>query len=124
MLAQLVRFGITGAFVTALGVAVYAIVVTVLNWHPQVGNVLAYVTAMATGYLLHSSWSFRDHGGERTNATKAKFLLVSLISYAVNAFWVWLLFTYLRLGELAPILPMLFVTPLITFVLNRQWVFR
>ena len=124
MLAQLVRFGITGAFVTGLGVAVYAIVVTVLNWHPQVGNVLAYVTAMATGYLLHSSWSFRDHGGERTNATKVKFLLVSLISYAVNAFWVWLLFTYLQLGELAPILPMLFVTPLITFVLNRQWVFR
>ena len=124
MLAQLVRFGVTGAFVTALGVGVYAFVVTVLNWHPQVGNVLAYVTAMATGYVMHSSWSFRDHGGERTNATKLKFLLVSLISYALNAFWVWLLFSYLQLGELAPILPMLFVTPMVTFFLNRQWVFR
>ena len=124
MLAQLARFGVTGVFVTALGVGVYAFVVTVLNWHPQVGNVLAYVTAMATGYVMHSSWSFRDHGGERTNATKLKFLLVSLISYALNAFWVWLLFSYLQLGELAPILPMLFVTPMVTFILNRQWVFR
>ena len=124
MLAQLVRFGITGAFVTALGVGVYVLVVRLLGWHPQVGNVLAYVTAMATGYLMHSSWSFRDHGGERTHATKVKFVLVSLISYALNAFWVWLFFSYLGLGDLAPIVPMLFVTPLVTFVLNRQWVFR
>lgn len=124
MLAQLVRFGITGAFVTALGVVVYVLVVRLLGLHPQIGNVLAYVTAMATGYLMHSSWSFRDHGGERTHATKAKFVLVSLISYALNAFWVWLLFSYLGLGNLAPIVPMLFVTPLVTFVLNRQWVFR
>jgi len=124
MLAQLVRFGITGAFVTALGVVVYAFVVTALNWHPQIGNVLAYVTAMATGYVMHSSWSFRDHGGERTRGTKVKFLLVSLISYALNAFWVWLLYSYFGLGRLAPIVPMLFVTPMVTFVLNRQWVFR
>ncbi|QNM81788.1 GtrA family protein [Sphingomonas sabuli] len=124
MLAQLVRFGVTGAFVTALGIGVYVLVVRLLDWHPQVGNVLAYVTAMATGYLMHSKWSFRDHGGERTHATKGKFLLVSLISYALNAFWVWLFFTRLQMGDLAPIVPMLFVTPLVTFVLNRQWVFR
>jgi hypothetical protein len=28
------------------------------------------------------------------------------------------------LGRAAPILPMLFVTPIVTFTLNRQWVFR
>lgn len=114
----------TGAFVTALGVVVYAIVALGLEWHPQVGNVLAYLTAMATGYVLHSSWSFRGHGGERTLATKLRFLAVSLISYGLNAFWVWLLYSYLDFGRAAPILPMLFVTPAVTFVLNRQWVFR
>ena len=41
-----------------------------------------------------------------------------------NSFWVWLLFSYFRYGPAAPILPMLFVTPAVTFVLNRQWVFR
>ena len=124
MLAQLVRFGMTGAFVTALGVGVYALVALVLGWDPQLGNVLAYLTAMATGYVMHSSWSFRDHGGERTHATLFRFLAVSLISYALNAFWVWLFYTRLDLGPAIPILPMLFVTPLVTFVLNRQWVFR
>lgn len=124
MLGQLVRFVITGAFVTALGVGVYALVAIVLRWHPQLGNLLAYLTAMATGYVMHSSWSFRGHGGERTHATKMRFVVVSLISYALNSFWVWLLFTHLALGRAAPILPMLFVTPVVTFVLNRQWVFR
>jgi putative flippase GtrA len=124
MIAQLTRFVISGAAVTALGVGVYAIVALVLRWHPQLGNFLAYAVAMATGYVMHSRWSFRDHGAERTHATKVRFLIVSLISYALNSLWVWLLFTHLELGRAAPILPMLFVTPAVTFVLNRQWVFR
>lgn len=124
ILAQLARFVVTGALVTALGVAVYALVALVLNWHPQLGNVLAYVTAMAAGYVMHSSWSFRGHGGARTGATGVRFGIVSLISYALNSFWVWLLYTHFDFGRAAPIIPMLFVTPVVTFMLNRQWVFR
>jgi putative flippase GtrA len=124
VLAQLARFVVSGAFVTALGVGVYALVALVFRWHPQLGNLLAYVVAMATGYLMHSRWSFRDHGGERTARTKVRFVLVSLASLALNSLWVWLLYTRLGLGRAAPIVPMLFVTPLVTFVLNRQWVFR
>jgi putative flippase GtrA len=124
MIAQLARFIVSGALVTALGVGVYAIVALVLRWEPQLGNFLAYVVAVATGYVMHSRWSFRDHGGERTHGTKLRFVVVSLISYALNSFWVWLLFSHLELGRAAPIVPMLFVTPAVTFVLNRQWVFR
>ena len=124
VLGQLMRFVVSGAFVTALGVGVYALVALVFRWHPQLGNFLAYVVAMATGYLMHSRWSFRDHGGERTHRTKVRFVIVSLTSLALNSFWVWLLFSQLQLGRAAPILPMLFVTPAVTFVLNRQWVFR
>jgi putative flippase GtrA len=124
VLGQLARFAVTGAFVTALGVGVYALVALVFRWHPQLGNFLAYVVAVATGYLMHSQWSFRGHGAERTHATRVRFATVSIISYALNSFWVWLLFSQLQLGRAAPILPMLFVTPLVTFTLNRQWVFR
>jgi len=124
MLGQLFRFGVSGAAATALGVGIYAIVALVLNWHPQLGNFLAYAIAVASGYFMHSYWSFKDHGAERTHATKLRFATVSIISYALNSFWVWLLFTHLALGRGAPIIPMLFVTPLVTFTLNRQWVFR
>jgi putative flippase GtrA len=124
LLEQLARFAVTGAFVTALGVGVYALVALVFRWHPQLGNFLAYVVAVATGYFMHSSWSFKGHGAERTHTTKVRFAIVSVISYALNTFWVWLLFTHFQLGRGAPIAPMLFVTPAVTFVLNRQWVFR
>ena len=70
LLGQLARFVISGAFVTGLGVAVYALVALVLRWHPQIGNFLAYVVAVATGYFMHSAWSFKGHGAERTHGTK------------------------------------------------------
>ena len=124
ILGQLARFVVSGAFVTAIGVGVYAIVALLLRWHPQIGNFMAYVIAVATGYFMHSSWSFKDHGAERTHATKFRFIVVSIISYALNSFWVWLIFTRLGFGPEVPIIPMLFVTPAVTFVLNRQWVFR
>jgi putative flippase GtrA len=123
MLSQLLRFLISGALVTALGVGVYAVVALVLRWHPQLGNLLAYVVAMATGYVMHSRWSFRDHGGLRTRNTAMKFIIVSLISLGLNSMWVWVITGPLGLGPAWPILPMLFVTPAVTFVLNRQWVF-
>ena len=122
LLGQLARFAVTGAFVTALGVGVYALVALVLRWHPQLGNFLAYVVAVASGYFMHSQWSFRGHGSERTHATRVRFAIVSIISYVLNSFW--LLYNYLDLGRAAPIAPMLFVTPAVTFTLNRQWVFR
>jgi putative flippase GtrA len=79
---------------------------------------------MGTGYVIHSRWSFRDHGRERTHATKVRFVSVSLVSFALNSLWVWLLFTRLHFGRAAPIAPMVLVTPAVTFLLNRQWVFR
>ena len=122
ILSQLVRFLISGALVTLLGVAVYAIVALGLRWHPQLGNLLAYLVAMGTGYVMHSRWSFRDHG-TRTRSTAVRFVIVSLISLALNSLWVALITGPLGLGPAWPILPMLFVTPAVTFTLNRYWVF-
>ena len=119
---QVVRFAITGGLVTALSLAVYAAIAV---WHrgpPQLANFLAYVVAAGTGYVMHSRWSFRGHG-ERTAGTAVKFMVVSLISLSLNSFWVWLITGPLGLGPAWPIVPMIFFTPAVTFVLNRQWVF-
>ena len=123
MLSQLLRFLVSGALVTILGVSVYAVVAVLVGWHPQIANLLAYLVAMASGYFMHSRWSFRDHGGERTSGTRVRFVITSLISLGLNATWVALFTGPLGLGPAWPILPMLFVTPAVTFVLNRQWVF-
>jgi putative flippase GtrA len=122
MLEQLFRFIVTGALVTALGVGIYAIVALVFGWHPQLANILAYLAAMATGYVMHSRWSFRDHG-TRTRSTSFRFVIVSLLSLGLNSSWIAIMTGPMGLGPAWPILPMLFVTPAVTFVLNRQWVF-
>jgi len=124
MAMQLVRFGITGGLVTALGLGVYALIAV---WHrgsPQLANLSAYAVAAATGYVMHSRFSFRGHG-QRDNVARrtGRFAIVSIISLALNSFWVWLFTHPLGLGPEWPMLPMLFVTPLATFFLNRSWVF-
>jgi hypothetical protein len=48
---------------------------------------------------------------------------VSLLTFALNSFWVWLFVRHLALGVTLSILPMVLVTPWLGFVLNRWWTF-
>lgn len=132
MLGQLVRFGIAGGLATAVYAVIYWPIATYAPgllhvtrgaW-PMVGNVLGYVGAMLTGYLLHSRWSFRGHGERDLAKNGSRFFAVSLVSFVLNSAWVWVLTGPLVHGPTWwPLLPILFVTPLVTFALNRWWVF-
>jgi putative flippase GtrA len=121
---QLVRFAIGGFGVTVLAVLVYAGFATILHVHPLVANVLSYAVGLVASYTVHSRWSFgADRRGEEGTAL-LRFLLASGIAFTLNSFWVWLTTIALHLSPLAPVPAMMFVTPLISFVLNRWWVFR
>ncbi|TPG20574.1 GtrA family protein [Sphingomonas koreensis] len=124
VLGQLVRFGIAGGIATALYTAVYSPLAGFKITSEQVANVCGYLVAVASGYVLHSKWSFRGHGATASR-TSWRFFLVSLISYGLNTFWVWLLTDDAIMAGpwWWPLAPILFVTPLITFALNRLWVF-
>jgi putative flippase GtrA len=123
MLWQLIRYGVNGGLVTLLYAIVYAALVRGVHAHPQVANLIGQICAVATGYVLHSKVTFHAHG-ERDRGTQLRFLVAALISYAINSFWTWLLIDRLHLSTLAPLAPICFLTPLILFALNRQWVFR
>lgn len=121
---QLVRFVIAGGLTTALYTLVYSPLAGLKITSEQVANLCGYVVAVTSGYLLHSNWSFRGHGAAPRQTTM-RFFAVSLISYGMNTFWVWLLTDDAMLNGPFwwPLIPVLFVTPLITFALNRLWVF-
>ncbi|HSR00201.1 MAG TPA: GtrA family protein [Sphingomicrobium sp.] len=126
VLAQIVRFGMVGGFVTGLYALVYSPLAKYHLTSPQVANFCGYLTAMVTGYVLHSRWSFRGHGSRDNLArTTGRFFIVSLVSYGLNALFVFVLTDQSMFAGpwWWPLLPILFVTPAITFVLNRQWVF-
>ena len=124
LIGQLLRFGLVGGFVTALGVAAYWVPATFMGVPPLLANLLGYAVAVAFGYVLHSRVSFRGHGRRDNQAVRtARFFIVSLVSLGLNSLFVWVL-TGLHDGPTWwPVIPMLFVTPLVTFYLNRQWVF-
>lgn len=129
VLGQVVRFFFTGGFVTLLYAIVYSAVIELPlpvppNRHLQLGNLSGYLVAVGVGYVMHSRWSFRGHGSrDNLRRTTSRFFIVSLISFALNAFWTWFLATKLGWEEHTPLIPICFVTPLVTFTLNRKWVF-
>jgi putative flippase GtrA len=97
---------------------------TFLGVAPLVANVIGYLVAAGIGYLLHSRISFRGHGSRDNPAQRTgRFLIVSLISLGLNSLFVWWLTGPMHGPTWWPVVPMLFVTPLVTFALNRQWVF-
>jgi putative flippase GtrA len=127
VLAQLIRFGIVGGLVTGLYAAVYSPLAKFHLTSPQIANFCGYLAAMITGYALHSRWSFRGHGRRDNPArTTSRFVLVSLVSYGLNALFVFVLTDSSMLAGpwWWPLVPIVFVTPAVTFVLNRYWVFR
>ena len=126
ILGQLVRFGMVGGFVTGLYALVYSPLAKFQIVTPQIANLCGYLVAMVTGYVLHSRWSFRDHGTrDNTARPTSRFFIVSLVSLGLNAMFVFILTAPNMLAGpwWWPLIPILFVPPLATFSLNRLWVF-
>jgi putative flippase GtrA len=124
VIGQLFRFGMVGGLVTALGAGVYWLLATFSGVAPLIANLMGYLVAFAVGYVLHSRVSFRGHGRRDNVArTTGRFFIVSLVSLGLNSLWVWLLTGLLDGPTWWPVVPMLFVSPLVTFELNRRWTF-
>ncbi len=124
LIGQLVRFGLTGVLATLVNIVVYQITAARFGIDPNLAWAIGYVAAVLVGYVTHSRFSFRGHGVRDNLArTGGRFIIVSLISFALNSFWVWLLVQSLVLPLWAPYPLILGLTPLITFTLNRKWVF-
>jgi putative flippase GtrA len=124
LLGQVLRYAISGGFVTILGVATYAGFVRLAGSPPLVANVAAYLVAMAFGYFLHGRFSFRDQAtAGQSVKVGGKFFVTSGISFGLNSFFVWLFTSMFHWDKLTPIGAMVFITPAICFVIYRKWVF-
>lgn len=123
LLGQIVRYGVTGGFVTAFGVAAYLVAVRYFGFPPLASNVIAYVVSMALGYFMHARFSFRETSGEASAKQGGKFFITSGISFALNSFFVWLFTSGLGWDDRTPVIAMIFITPAICFVIYRKWVF-
>lgn len=123
-LGQIVRYGITGGLVTIGFSAVYWLLATPVGLDSQVALTIAFLLWSGIGFVLHGRISFRDHGSrDRMGARSVRFLLVNLLGFALNQLFVWVMVKQMGGPTWWPILPFIFVTPLVTFVLHRRWVY-
>jgi putative flippase GtrA len=121
---QLVRYAIAGFCVTQFAAAIYSALVLFLHVNALQANVVSTAFGLCAGYLVHSRWSFADGAAAAEHTKVGRFLLSALVAFIINSTWVWLLVSILRQPPLTPVPLMMFVTPWISFLLNRHWVFR
>ena len=120
---QLVRFAIVGFGLAVVYSAIYWYLATYVM-SPVAAVVIAFLVSVSIGFVLHSRWSFRGHGQREDHALKVKFVLVQLSGFVLNEIFTWVLTGPMHEPTWWPLIPAIFVTPLATFALNRQLVFR
>lgn len=124
LFGQVVRFGLTGGLMTLLVAGAYWIVATVFPIHPMLALTLVYLVFAPLGYVLHSRWSFRGHGArDRAGVRMARFLTANTTGFLLNQLFVWFFVRYLEGPVWWSVIPIVVVTPVVTFTLNRKWVF-
>lgn len=120
---QLIRYVIAGLLVTQFAALIYSGLV-LKGLSPYLANLCSTGCGLVAGYTIHSRWSFK--GGDKDSETLqiGRFLFASGVAFAINTFWIWLTVKYFGLSPLAPVPLMMAATPVLSFLLNRYWVFR
>ena len=124
LVGQIFRFGLTGVLLTLLVAGGYWILADGFGVEPMLSMTLNYLVFTCLGYFLHSRFSFRGHGErDRPHVRTIRFFTVNTAGFLANQFFIWLLVKQLGGPVWWSVIPIVFVTPLLTFSLNRRWVF-
>jgi putative flippase GtrA len=113
VLGQLVRFGIAGG----ISSVVYSLVYLPLTAY-------AFAVAVVVGFFLHSRWSFKGHAKEPGAGRHFKFVIVQAAGLSLNAVITWIGTALLHLHPWIPLIPAVLLAAILSFVLNRLWVFN
>lgn len=121
---QAIRYAVAGAIITLLVAASYWAVAEFLHVDPMVSLTLVFLFFTGVSYVTHGAFSFRGHGSrDRSHVRATRFLIINLLGFATNQLFVWLLVKQIGGPTWWPVIPIILVTPLLTFTLHRRWVF-
>ncbi|WP_274630261.1 DUF6311 domain-containing protein [Arvimicrobium flavum] len=119
---EFARFAAVGGLATLVHAAVYLMLLQV-GMDPQLANVAGFVSALGISILGHHHFTFRAEGKRDLTASSWRLVVAALLGYLINAFFVYLVADVLKIAAGFAIVPMIGVTPLVTYFINRKWVF-
>ena len=123
-LAQLIRYGVAGGVITLLVAASYWAIAEFGDVDPMISLTIVFLFFSAVSYVTHGAFTFKGHGARDNQHVRAtRFLAVNLLGFALNQLFVWGLVKQMHGPTWWPTVPMVFVTPLVTFALHRRYVY-
>lgn len=122
IIPQLFRFGMVGGLATFVNSAIFILLADYLKMLPLVSNLIAFICAFCVSYTGHSYWTFKSTSDHKEKLIK--FLSSSLIGLGINSCFVWIVMHVFHQTALVATLPMIFLTPIFLFLVNKLWVFN
>lgn len=124
VVGQLLRYAVAGAAITIAMSLAYWLVADWGGVDPNLSLLIVFIIFNFISYAVHGRFSFRGHGGrDRPHIRNVRFLTANIAGFVLNQFWVWLLVKHLGGETWWPTIPFILVTPWLTFVLHRKWVY-
>lgn len=124
MAVHAIRYAFAGLVITIAFSACYWAVAELLRVDANVALALVFVVFSVISFVAHGRFSFAGHGErDRPHVRLTRFFIVNILGFLANQFFVWLLVKRLGGATWWPIIPFVFVTPWLTFVLHRRWVY-
>jgi putative flippase GtrA len=121
LVAQTVRYVVAGVLGTAAHLSVLVLSVEWLGLGFVAGSVAGFGVALAVSYLINRAWTFR--AGRRQRGRFWRYALVCLSGLAINTGLMVALVEGLHWPYLLAQLSVIFIVPVINFVLSRHWAF-
>jgi len=133
LLAQFIRFAITGFINTAIDFGLFNLLVLLSGARSTLAialiNTAAVSLAVINSFFMNRSWTFPDH--DRSPGQFRRFVIASVIGIAINSVTVSLLSTWSLLSAIAPLLVLnaakacgALLSTAWNFLAYRIWVFR
>jgi dolichol-phosphate mannosyltransferase len=120
---QLVRFAAVGASGYAINLAVFAILVHGVSADYRLAATGAFLVALTNNFAWNRGWTFGARDGH-AGFQAVRFLVVSLVAFALNLLVLWLLVDGFGSAELpAQAIAIVLATPL-NFLGNKLWSFQ
>ncbi len=120
---ELAKFAVVGIAATLTHALVYLGVLALAVSGPQLANLAGFLVAVVVSYLGQRRWTFAANRVGNEQAAKIRFAISSLLSLAMNAFWVFVTVHGLSLPPEYSVIGILFLTPAAIFVVLKFWVF-
>jgi putative flippase GtrA len=122
-MAQLIRFGITGAMATLVHFSMVVLLVETEHLPPLTANIFGFISGFFVSFSGHRFWTFAATS-RSVRASLPRFFLIAAFNFAGNQSLYYILLEKLHMNYTIALIIVLGLMAVITYCLSKWWAFR